>query len=466
MNDEIGAAVRDVLARLTADRARGEPIVSIASADEAIALRALAVPKAGRPIAAVIDDAERVFAHRVRMDHPRFYGFIPSPASPLSLVGEMLASGYNAHAGSWMQSSGPAAIEQGLIAWLAERAGLPDSAGGLFVSGGSMANLTGLMLARDRMLPPGERHRGVAYVSTQTHSSVAKGLGVLGLLPGQIRKVAVDADRRLDVAALAGAVAADRAAGKLPFVVIASCGTTNTGSIDDLHAIADLAGRERLWLHVDGAYGASVALSGSHRALVNGLGRADSLSWDAHKWLFQTYGCGMVLVRDRMHLLESFATSAEYLQDAAAGDDTPNFWDYGVELTRPARAMKLWFTLQVMGARAVGEAIDHGFELAAALEEALRERPHWRIVSPAQLGIVTFRYAPPGRDANALDALNTAIARRMIDDNAGAPLTTRLDDAVVLRACTISPEATVGDIRAMVADLDARAVEMAGAGRQ
>lgn len=463
MNDDIWGAARGALDRIAADRARRETIVSIASPEEAAAFRALAAPGAGRAIAEVVGDAERIFAHRVRMDHPRFYGFIPSPASPLSLVGELLASGYNAHAGSWMQSSGPAAIEQGLIAWLAERAGLPDSAGGLFVSGGSMANLTGLMLARDRMLPPEERHRGVAYVSTQTHSSVAKGLGVLGFLPEQIRKVVVDAERRLDIAALGEAIAADRAAGRAPFAVVASCGTTNTGSIDDLHAIADLAARERLWLHVDGAYGASVVLSGRHRALVDGLARADSLSWDAHKWLFQTYCCGMVLVRDRRHLLESFATSAEYLQDAAAGDETPNFWDYGVELTRPARAMKLWFTLQVMGERAVGEAIDHGFMLAETLAEALGERPHWRIVSPAQLGIVTFRYEPPGYDGSELDALNTAIARRMIDDNVAAPLTTRLDDAVVLRACTISPDATADDIRAMVAELDTRAQAIAAA---
>ncbi|ALJ12159.1 pyridoxal phosphate-dependent decarboxylase family protein [Sphingopyxis macrogoltabida] len=463
MNDDIWGAAREALDRIAADRTRRETIVSIASPDEAAAFRALAAPGAGRAVAEVVGDAERIFAHRVRMDHPRFYGFIPSPASPLSLVGELLASGYNAHAGSWMQSSGPAAIEQGLIAWLAERAGLPESAGGLFVSGGSMANLTGLMLARDRMLPPEERHRGVAYVSTQTHSSVAKGLGVLGFLPEQIRKVAVDAERRLDIAALGEAIAADRAAGRLPFAVVASCGTTNTGSIDDLHAIADLAARERLWLHVDGAYGASVALSGRHRALVDGLGRADSLSWDAHKWLFQTYGCGMVLVRERRHLLESFATSAEYLQDAAAGDETPNFWDYGVELTRPARAMKLWFTLQVMGERAIGDAIDHGFMLAETLEAALGERPHWRIVSPARLGIVTFRYEPPGHDGSELDTLNTAIARRMIDDNVAAPLTTRLDDAVVLRACTISPDATADDIRAMVAELDTRAQAIAAA---
>lgn len=457
MTDAISNAATDLLSMLAEDRSGGERIVTVASPEQAEAFRKLAVPGGARRIGEVIDDARRVFACRVRMDHPRFYGFIPSPASPLSVLGEMLTTGFNAHAGSWMQSSGPAAIEQGLIGWLAERVGMPAGAGGLFVSGGSMANLTGLMLARDRMLPPEERRRGVAYVSKQTHSSVAKGLGVLGLLPDQICRVGVDADRRLDVAALTRAITADRSAGRLPFAVVASCGTTNTGSIDDLHALADLAARERLWLHVDGAYGASVALSGRHRSLVDGLGRADSLSWDAHKWLFQTYGCGMILVRDRIHLLESFATSAEYLQDAAAGDDTPNFWDYGIELTRPARAMKLWFTLQVMGEQAVGEAIDHGFALAEALAAALRERPGWRIVSPAQLGIVTFRYEPPGHDPAMLDALNTALARQMVDDDVAAPLTTRLDGVVVLRACTISPRATTADIGLMVAEMDGRA---------
>ena len=465
MTDAISDAMSDILSMLATDRSQLERIVTIASPEEAEAFRKLAVPGTARPIADVAQDARRAFACRVRMDHPRFYGFIPSPASPLSFVGEMLTTGFNAHAGSWMQSSGPAAIEQGLIAWLAQRAGLPERAGGLFVSGGSMANLTGLMLARDRMLPSEERRRGVAYLSSQTHSSVAKALGVLGFLPDQIRKVAVDADRRLNVAALAKAVTEDRAIGRLPFAVVANCGTTNTGSIDDLHAIADLATRERLWLHVDGAYGASVALSGRHRSLVDGLGRADSLSWDAHKWLFQTYGCGMVLVRDRTHLLESFATSAEYLQDAEAGDDTPNFWDYGIELTRPARAMKLWFTLQVMGEQAMGEAIDHGFLLAQTLEAALRGRPDWRIVSPAQLGIVTFRYEPPGHDPATLDALNIAIARQMVEDDVAAPLTTRLDSVVVLRACTISPQAVTDDIKAMVAELDRRARTLRDASR-
>jgi glutamate/tyrosine decarboxylase-like PLP-dependent enzyme len=464
MNDEVWNAAHDVVARVRADRVGTQQrIVSITSPREAAELRRMAAPGAPRALAEVIDEAVRVFSHRVRMDHPRFYGFIPSPASPLSLVGDLLTAGFNAHAGSWMQSSGPSAIEQGLIAWLAARTGLPDGAGGLFVSGGSMANLTGLLVARDRMLAPDDRRRGIAYVSAQTHSSVAKGLGVLGLLPDQVRKVAVDGDRRLDLRSLGDAIAADRAAGLLPFAVVASCGTTNTGAIDDLHAIGDLAARERLWMHVDGAYGASVALSDRHRHLVDGLGRADSISWDAHKWLFQTYGCGMVLVRERAYLVESFANRAEYLQDAIADAETPNFWDYGVELTRPARAMKLWLTLQVMGEQALGDAIDHGFALAQALEAQLRSLPDWRITSPAQLGIVTFRYEPAGRDATSLDQLNTAIARRMVEDNIGAPLTTKLDGAVVMRACAISPDASADDIRAMALQMDGLAREIAGA---
>lgn len=465
MSDEIWKAAHEAIERIKADR-QGAPqrIVSIASPEEAAAIRRKAAPNQPRSLPEVIDEAARIFAHRVRMDHPRFYGFIPSPASPLSFVGYLLTAGFNAHAGSWMQSSGPSAIEQGLIAWLAKQVGLPDEAGGLFVSGGSMANLTGLMLARDRMLPPEDRRKGVAYLSAQTHSSVAKGLGILGFLPDQIRKVPVDDGRRIDLESLADACAADRAAGLLPCVVVANCGTTNTGSIDDLHAIADFTAHEGLWMHVDGAYGATVALSARHRALADGLGRADSLSWDAHKWLFQTYGCGMVLVRDRTHLIESFANNAEYLQDAIAGMETPNFWDYGVELTRPARAMKLWFTLQVMGENALGHAIDHGIALAKALEAQLRSLPGWQIVSPAQLGIVTFRYAPDGQDGDGLDELNTRIARHMIDSNLGAPLTTKLDGLVVMRACTISPDASESDIRSMAIAMDEAAREIAQQG--
>ena len=253
--DPIESLACEIVKRLGEERRalRGAPIMAVAAPEVAARLRSLARPGASRPIADVVADAETIFAHRVRMNHPRFFGFIPSPALPVSWLGEMLTSDFNPHAGSWMQSSGPSAIEAGLITWLAERAGLPASSGGLFVSGGSMANLTGLVVARDRILAPRDRARGIAYVSAQTHSSVAKGLAILGFLPDQVRKVAVDDRFRMDPAALHEAIAADRAAGRIPFAVVASCGTTNTGSIDPLAAIADVAARERLWMHVDGA---------------------------------------------------------------------------------------------------------------------------------------------------------------------------------------------------------------------
>lgn len=463
--DPIETLAYEIVKRLGDERhaLRSSPIMAVAAPEVAARLRSLARPGNSRPIADVVADAETIFAHRVRMDHPRFFGFIPSPVSPVSWLGETLTSGFNPHAGSWMQSSGPSAIEAGLIAWLAERAGLPANSGGLFVSGGSMANLTGLVVARDRMLAPQDRPRGVAYVSAQTHSSVAKGLAILGFLPDQVRKVAVDDRFRMDPAALAEAIGADRAEGRMPFAVVASCGTTNTGSIDPLAAIADVAARDRLWMHVDGAYGASIVLSGTHRALADGLGRADSVSWDAHKWLFQTYGCGILLVRDRRHLLESFATSAEYLRDAPATEAAPNFWDFGMELTRPARAMKLWFTLQVIGEEALGRMIDHGFELAETVERALRALPDWQIVSPASLAIVTFRYTPSDMDDERCDALNGAISRQVMAENIAAPLTTRIDGRTVLRICAINPDTSIADMSEVVAALDACAIALRAA---
>ncbi|MDT9600218.1 pyridoxal phosphate-dependent decarboxylase family protein [Sphingosinicella rhizophila] len=451
MNSEsaIEACAAEALARIFEEKRHmaSAKILEILPEQDNARLRALARPGAARPVEEVVREAiDTIYNYRVRMDHPHFFGFIPSPASSVSWLGDLLTAGFNAHAGSWMQSSGPSAIEAGLIDWLAERVGMPSSAGGLFVSGGSMANLTGLIVARDQKLKPHERGRGIAYVSDQTHSSVAKGLGIIGFLPDQVRKVGSDGGFRIDMDKLAAAIREDRANGLIPFAVIASCGTTNTGSIDPLDAIADLARAEGIWMHVDGAYGASVSLSGSHRDLVCGLARADSLSWDAHKWLFQTYGCGMVLVRDNDHLVTSFSTRPEYLRDAVSLEEAPNFWDYGPELTRPARAMKLWLTLQVLGIDAIGAMIDHGIGLAETLEGALRARPDWQIVSPASLAITCFRYCPSALDDDQVDRLNDEIARAMIARNVAAPLTTRIDGRTVLRVCAISPEATAADM--------------------
>ncbi len=430
--------------------------VQVIDAAGAAALRNMGVPAAGRPLPEVVDQLlNGINPWRAKMDHPRFFAFIPGPASPLSALGDLAIGMHNVHGGSWLQSSGPSAVESGLIAWLASRAGLPASAGGLFVSGGSMANLTALTVARDQKLAQQERHAGVAYVSEQTHSSVAKGLKIIGFLPEQVRRVRTDAAFRMDVDALASAIAADRAAGLKPFVVVASAGTTNTGSVDPLRAIRALCDAHGLWMHVDGAYGASAALSPAHRHLLDGMGEADSLSWDAHKWLFQTYGCGMVLLRDGAHLAQSFHTRPEYLRDAHTEADQVNYWDLGSELTRPMRAMKLWLTLQVLGSDAMGDAIAHGCQLAQWAEEALREQPCWEIASPAQLAIVNFRMVQPGLSPEATDALNRAISRRALEDGFATVLTTQLNGRTVLRICAIHPDATQADMRETVGRLAA-----------
>lgn len=431
-----------------------QPILKLSNVEQTSRLREYAQPGPAHSVDQVMNEAREIFDYRIRMDHPRFYSFIPSPVSPYSWVGDVVSSAFNAFSGSRLQSSGPSSIEQGLIQWMASKAGLPPTAGGLTVSGGSMANFTAMVLARDRKLPSDRRLDGVAYVSDQTHSSVAKGLRILGFDETQIQNIPTDDLFRMDVRALEEAIRRDRMAGRYPFVVIASAGTTNTGSIDPLNAIVDIGRREGLWVHVDGAYGASALLSKAHPDILDGLGGVDSMSWDAHKWLFQTYACGILLVRERKHLADSFATEAEYIRDAEEADDVPNFWNLGLELTRPARAMKLWFTLRVLGVDMIGQAIDHGISLAEYAEEQLRSRPCWQVMSSASLAIVTFRFAPPGKSDAEVDALNAAISQYVISNNLSGILTTKLRGRVVLRICCISPLTTTGIMQEVIQQLD------------
>ncbi len=432
-------------------------IVKISQPDVAQRFSNLArPPRQPTPIDIVLEHARDVFDHRIRMDHPRFFGFIPSPASDWSWLGDILNSAFNTHAGSWFQSSGPSAIEQSLISWLAQDLlGLPPTAGGCFVSGGSMANLSALMVARDQNLHFEERARAVIYTSDQTHSSIVKGLRILGFHDKQVAKIECDQQYRFNAATLRLRIEEDRRSGKKPFLVVGSCGTTNTGSVDPLEELAAIARKEGLWFHVDGAYGASAALSKSRKAVIKGVELCDSISWDAHKWLFQTYGCGMVLVRDRQCLMASFRTGAEYTQDAPDGpEEYPNFWNYTPELTRPARAMKMWFSFQMLGIDAVESAIENAFELAETAQLTLEKLEHWQVVSPAQMGIICFRYQPPGLDQAALENLNKDISRIAIETNVAAALTTRLSGNLVIRICSVHPELKKHEMMQVILDLD------------
>ncbi|SFB99681.1 Glutamate or tyrosine decarboxylase [Parapedobacter composti] len=418
------------------------------------------IPNKGRAIQDIVNElVDDIFAYGVRTDHPRFFGFIPGPASRLSWLGDIMTSAYNIHAGSWANGPAASCIEQELIHWLCQQAGYGDSSGGLFVSGGSMANMTALIAARDKVLDERTLHLGVAYVSDQSHSSVMKGLRIIGIPSHRIRTVATDTSFRMDSLLLRTAIEQDLAAGLIPFAVIATAGTTNTGSIDPLRQIAAICQEYGIWMHVDGAYGASVMLSLKYRHLLDGIGQADSISWDGHKWLFQTYGCAMVLVKDKMDLIRSFHVRPEYLKDLESDHSHANAMDLGVELTRPARGLRLWLTLQGLGSLGMSEAIEHGFQLAAWAEDELRKKKYWEIVSPAQLAIVNFRYAPADLSEDERHELNQRISKSMIENGYAGVFTTELHGKKVLRICAIHPETTESDVRNTVRILNQYALE-------
>lgn len=455
--DAVVSAIQSIAQRLgsTTQNVKDDPIIKVAQPEDVPYLRKIGTPGEAHSIDHVLEEAFAAYDHRMRVNHPRFMGFIPSPTSPVAWLGDIVASAFNALGASKLQASGPVVVEKTLIEWLASQVGFPSTAGGICVSGGSMANLMGVVIARDRFVPRGETNAAIAYLTDQTHYSVAKALRMLGFHKGQIRWLPTDECFRLDPVVLSQTIQTDRKAGLVPFLVVGTCGTTNTGAIDPLEQIAEICKREQIWLHVDGAYGASATLSATRHETVDGLKYADSMSWDAHKWLFQTYSCGLLLVKDKANLVRSFANEGDYLRDGVAieDEDIPNFWNYSMELTRPAsRAMKLWFTLRVIGVERIGKMIDHGFDLAERAEEELRKLPDWEIVSSASLGVITFRYAREGLTEDELEAINTGVSKSLISSNTAGVLTTKVRGKVALRICALSPQLALDDMSDIIAE--------------
>lgn len=413
-----------------------------------------APPAAGSDPLEVLESVEQnVLSNIMYCTHPRHFAWVPGPSNFVGVLADALASGVNVCPGTWLESSGPSQIELITSEWLIELCGLPDTAGGVFVSGGSIANLTGLVAARQAKLDGG-MEGAVIYSSKQAHSSNWKNIRILGFRPEQLRLVAVDEHLRLDPAALASAVKEDRRDGKRPFCVIATAGTTNTGSVDPLDAIADVCERHGLWLHVDGAYGAAAILTERGRKLLKGMQRADSLVLDPHKWLFQPFDIGCCLVRDVRWLEQSFSEHPEYLQDTRDKMDMSrevNFCDRSVQLTRAFRALKLWMSIKVFGLDKFRAAIDYGISNAERAQELLEEQGTFEITTPAQLGVVTFRYAPADGRERDLDQLTRSIFDGIVADGYAMLTTTVIKGQTVLRLCTINPRTSVDDLRSTIA---------------
>ncbi|MFF7726821.1 pyridoxal-dependent decarboxylase [Streptomyces sp. NPDC008001] len=402
---------------------------------------------------------ERALAEATRLDHPRCFAFVPSTGNFPAVLADALASAYLSVPGAWLVGAGPTQIELTTLRWLKTFLGLPDGHGGLFVSGGSMANLTCLAVARDHRLDGRPQPHARLYCSSQAHPSVAQAAHLLGLAREQLTVLPPDDDLRLDAGALAERIGRDRRAGLRPFAVVATLGTTGTGAVDPLDRVADVCREEDLWLHVDGAHGAAVAGTSRGRRLRNALGRADSLTVDPHKWLFQPYEIGCVLLRRPELLPETFgvrrhALDQGYLQSAhpaAPEGEEVSLSDYGPQQSRGLRALKLWLSLKTFGAGAFRQAVEQGAALAEYAAGLVEAHPELELVTPPSLAILTFRYRP--RDAPAAwdaDAAQAHISRRVCADGGAVLLTTTVRGATVLRMCTINPTSTRADAAAVL----------------
>ena len=357
-------------------------------------------PEEGGDVEALMERAVReIFPLAGRIDHPRFMGFVPSSPGWPAILADILVSGHNVFQGTWLESAGPSQIELTVLEWFREWLGMPEGASGILTSGGSVANLLAVVAARDLAgAPPG----GVIYLSEQGHSSLERAARVAGFPPERIRKLPTGADRRLSPSQVAEAVARDRDSGLHPLLICANGGATSTGVVDPLPELAALARREGIRLHVDAAYGGFAILTPEGREALAGIGEADTVTLDPHKWFFQTYECGCLMARDPEELERVFRVSAAYLQDTRLKDREVNFGDRGIQLTRAFRSLGIWLTVQSAGRRRLAESIEAGIELGHRAEAWIRDHPELELLHPASLGIVCFRYRPPAWEGGDL----------------------------------------------------------------
>ena len=414
-------------------------------------------PTAPTPLAALGRELdELVLPYAVGNTHPRFWGWVHGTGTPGGALAELVAGALNANCGG--RDHGGIYLERAVVGWARDWFGLPAATGGLLLSGSSMANLIGLAVARHvhgggaRLRELGVGGAGlVAYASDQAHASLAKAMETLGLGRAALRAVPVGADFAMDVGALVARIHEDRAAGLHPFAVVATAGTVATGAFDDIEAIADICAGERLWLHVDGAFGGLVKLAPALAPLASGLERADSLAVDFHKWLHVPYDAGCVLVRDGERLRDAFGGRPDYLANVgglSAGEPWPA--DLGLELSRGFRALKVWWTIKEQGLDRLGSAIARNCAQAQRLAELLRANPSVEIAAPVALNIVCCRYVAPGLDGAALDALNAGLVVAMQMRGAAVTSTARIRGRLCVRVCITNHRSRDSDFELLV----------------
>jgi aromatic-L-amino-acid decarboxylase len=410
-------------------------------------------PEEGAEFEEVLESFTRhVVPNVLRTDHPRFLAFVPAAPNFFSVLGEWLTAALNSFAGVWLEGAAAAEVELIVLDWFKRFIGYPRFARGVLTSGGTEANLTALVVAR-QALDPSERATAVLYASEQRHRSIDRAAFVIGLTPDQVRPVPCDDNLRLRPEALLDSIRRDRGAGLRPWAVVANAGATNTGVIDPLRELANLARAETLWLHADAAYGWPAVLVPEGRAALDGLAHADSITLDPHKWFAQTYESGCVLIRDGLRLHEAFAQRPDYLQDAQHNShDEFHFADHGLSLTRRFRALKLWLSVQVLGVGWFRELVAHGLHAAEFARLLLERHGSFEFLCEPSLSVLCFRYVPPGRALGGedLDRLNLAVAEKVRAGGRTFVATTRLRGRVALRLCFVNWRTIAADIEETV----------------
>src|SRR3954470_18802966 len=387
-----------------------------------------------------------------RRTTPAFFGYVQSPPAPVGVAADLLASAADQNLTSWRSGPTAVAVEHQTLRWLGQFVGFDEAATGLLVSGGSAANLTALLVALRAMTAPDDDRRAMrVYASAETHFSVAKAASALGV---GLEPVAIDRDRRLDPAALRTAIASDRAAGLLPICVVANAGTTSTGAVDPLDAVATVAADAGVWLHVDGAYGAPAAADPASRPLFAGLQGADSPCIDGHKWLHPPVARSALLLHDAAATARAFGAGAdEYVRVLATQPkETFAFWDHGLELSRRFRALKLWATLRFHGARRLAAAIGEDIRLAAHLAALLSDAAAFELLPGPGSSISSFRHTPArDLDEPALAAHNERILDALQRDGRVYLSNATVDGRFALRACITNFRTTPADVERVLA---------------
>jgi len=395
--------------------------------------------------------------------HPRFFGYVASPGSAAAMAGDLLTAGLNANLTSWRSAPAAAEMEHLVIDWIKAMIGFDPAAAGLLVSGGSMANFSALAAARTAADPEVTR-TGTSggcplqvYVSAEAHFSIEKAARLLGIGSANVQTIPTDDSLRIDVGELDRRIKSDRRSGREPMCIVATAGTVNTGAVDPLHAVADVAERHRTWLHVDGAYGAFSALAPSAKHLFAGIERAASVSLDPHKWLYTSVGCGCLLYRNPQAAIETFAQHAEYTRPVGLSrDEAFAFWDLGPELSRPFRALTVWLQIKLCGARNLGAAIEGNIACARYFGELVQNSEDFELLAPVGLSIFCFRYRPRAY-AGDLDALNERILINLQRNGSSYLSNAKICGKFALRGCVLNYRTTIQDMDRLLDDVRAAA---------